>query len=159
MAEENKVGRPLKFKSAKELQAKIEEYFTSCFEEWWVQVKDGEGYTWQARTDRHGNIMMRQVRPFTISGLAVHLGTSRQTLLNYAEKDDFFDTITRAKARIENYTEEQLFNTEARNIAGIQFNLKNNYTKWSDKQELEHSGEMNFVINRKRMNHDAAGDD
>lgn len=40
------------------------------------------------------------------------------------------------------------------------FWLKNRKPKeWRDKQELEHSGDVNFVINRKRMNADASGDD
>lgn len=38
--------------------------------------------------------------------------------------------------------------------------LKNrDSARWRDKQELEHSGGLNFVINRKRMNADADSDD
>jgi hypothetical protein len=127
-------GRPLKFKSAKELQAKIDEYYSSCFEEWWYQDKGG---SWHQRIDRNGESMMIQSRPFTISGLAYHLGTNRQTLLNYEEKDEFVDTITHAKSRIENYVEEQLFDKEARNTNAIQFNLSNNFKKWAVKQEID----------------------
>jgi hypothetical protein len=148
-------GRPLKFKSAKELQKKIDEYFESCFEEWWYQDKQGN---WHQNLDRNGEPLKIQKRPFTISGLALHLGTSRQTLINYEEKQEYFDTIKNAKARIENYTEEQLFNAEAKNMTGIIFNLKNNYGQWADKQELEHSGDVAFVVNRKRVTQDDGGD-
>ncbi len=40
------------------------------------------------------------------------------------------------------------------------FWLKNRKPKeWRDKQELEHSGDLNFVINRKRVSSDASGND
>lgn len=143
MAEEKHPGgRPLKFKSAKQLQEKIDEYFESCYEERWIMDQEGK---WHPVIDRHGNIEKVMVRPFTISGLAVHLETSRQTLVNYENNAEFFDTIKKAKARIENYTEEQLYNTSAKNMVGIIFNLKNNYG-WQDKQAVEHSGDMGVTI-------------
>ena len=68
------------------------------------------------------------------------------------------------------YTEEELNKMtgdpiELRKVAhpnttALIFWLKNRKPKtWRDKQELEHSGDVNFVINRKRMNADASGDD
>lgn len=129
------VGRPLKFGSAEELQKKIDEYFESCYEEIWQEVFDDEGNSkgWVPIYDRDGSIRKRLVRPFTISGLAVHLDIDRKTLLNYEEKAEYFLTIKRAKSKIENYTEEQLF--ISKNTAGVIFNLKNNYEGWVDKQE------------------------
>jgi hypothetical protein len=134
MADKSKGGRPLKFKSAKELQKKIDEYFESCFEEVWQQNAEGN---WEPVLDRHGEILRRQIKPFTITGLALALDTTRETLLDYEEKDEFSDTIKRAKQRCENYAEEQLFKTNAKNITGIIFNLKNNYGRWADKQEVD----------------------
>jgi hypothetical protein len=101
-------GRPLKFNSAEEMQTAINQYFAKC---------DAED------------------RPYTVSGLAVALDTNRQTLINYEDKDEFFDTIKKAKAKIEAYNEEMLYN---KNIptTGVIFNLKNNYG-WKDKQEIE----------------------
>lgn len=128
----NKGGRPLKFKSAKELQQKIDEYFESCYEERWV--RDDETGEWKPVYDRHGNIIKDQVRPFTITGLAVFLGTTRETLLDYEDRDEFSYTIKAAKQRIENFTEEQLFTN--RNTTGVIFNLKNNYG-WTDKSEVD----------------------
>ena len=92
------VGQPLKFKSAEALQKKIDGYFSKC--------DDKE-------------------KPYTISGLAYALNSCRQTLLNYAERDEYLDTVKRAKLKIEAYAEESLF--IARNTNGIMFNLKNNF--------------------------------
>ncbi|MGR6764465.1 terminase small subunit [Paenibacillus sp. T2-29] len=140
MAEEKHPGgRPLKFKSAEELQGKIDDYFESCYEEIWTRESDKDGKeAWAPLYDRHGNIEKRLVRPFTISGLAVFLETDRKTLLNYEDREEFFHTIKKAKARIENYTEEQLYNASAKNMTGIIFNLKNNYG-WQDKQEINNN--------------------
>jgi hypothetical protein len=104
------MARPLKFQSVEELQQKIDEYFEMC--------------------DEKG-------KPYTISGLAYYLDTNRQTLLNYEGRDEFFDTITRAKARIEAFVEESLWQPKI--ATGVMFNLKNNFG-WQDKQSLEHSG-------------------
>ena len=60
--------KPLKFKSVEELQEKIDNYF---------------------------NAMDEQERPYTISGLALFLDTSRRTLLNYEKRQEYFHTIKR----------------------------------------------------------------
>jgi len=108
-------GRPLKFSSKKDLDTKIKSYFDSC----WSVNSIG---------------ILSQTRPYTVTGLAVALDTSRQTLINYESRERFFDTIKKAKDKIENYNEEQLYrNTQ---VAGVIFNLKNNYD-WKDKTELD----------------------
>lgn len=108
-------GQPLLFKTKEALQEKIDAYFNSCYTvntEW---VKEC-------------------TRPLTISWLALELETSRQTLINYEQKEQFFDTIKKAKQKIESWTEEQLYrNTQ---VTGVIFNLKNNYD-WKDKQEID----------------------
>ncbi|MNJ56409.1 hypothetical protein D3C77_519520 [compost metagenome] len=71
--------------------------------------------------------------------------TNRQTLVNYENNAEFFDTIKKAKARIENYTEEQLYNSNAKNMTGIIFNLKNNYG-WQDKQEVDMTANMEYSV-------------
>ena len=112
------IGRPLKFNSAEEMQTAINQYFAKC---------DAED------------------RPYTVSGLAVALDTNRQTLINYEDKGEFFDTIKKAKAKIEAYNEEMLYN---KNIptTGVIFNLKNNYG-WKDKQEIEAEVNSDMTIN------------
>lgn len=111
-------GRPLKFKSNEELKEKIDKYFADCDE---------------------------NEKPYTVSGLAVALGTNRQTLINYEEKEGFIDTIKEAKAKIEAYNEEQLYN---KNIptTGVIFNLKNNYG-WQDKQDISAEVNTDLSIN------------
>ena len=121
-------GRPLKFQSIKELEKKIGEYFNSCYQE--ATDKKGEKIL-----DGNGNSVMIQYKPFTIAGLAYYLDTCRQTLLNYQGKDEFLDTVSRAKERCEAFTEESLFSRDASN--GAKFVLINGYEGWKDKQTVE----------------------
>lgn len=127
------MSRPLKFKTVKELQKKIDAYFESCYEEVWEKQEGG----WRPVLDHKDEIMKEQVKPFTITGLANYLGTSRQTLLNYGDKEEYFDTIRAAKNRIEAYVEESLWKPKI--ASGVMFNLKNNFG-WVDKTEVEQSG-------------------
>ena len=55
------VGRPLKYPSVEAMQKDIDKYFADC--------------------DENG-------KPYTVSGLAYALNTSRRTLLNYEEKEE-----------------------------------------------------------------------
>jgi hypothetical protein len=97
-------GRPLKYKTKKALEEAIEAYFRRC------QQED---------------------RPPTVTGLAYELGfLSRQALLNYQDRPEFHDTITRAKLRIETYAEERLFDREG--VNGAKFSLTNNFEGWSN---------------------------
>lgn len=67
------VGRPLKFKTPKELQEKIDVYFKDTPREEW-----------------------------TITGLAMALDTSRKVLCEYSEKDEFSNAIKNAKLKVDN---------------------------------------------------------
>jgi predicted ATPase len=70
--------------------------------------------------------------------LALALGfNSRQALLNYQGKEEFHDTIVRAKARVERYAEERLYDNNGAN--GAKFSLANNFKGWSEKQQIEGS--------------------
>ena len=60
---------------------------------------------------------------------------SRQSLLNYSEKDEFLDTIMRAKRKCELYAEERLFDKEGAN--GAKFSLANNFESWKDKKDVD----------------------
>jgi hypothetical protein len=107
-------GRPLKFKSVEEMQEKIDRYFAEC--------------------DEKG-------KPYTITGLALALDTTRELLLRYEEDENrpaFRDTVKKAKQKCQAYAEEQLFAGKG-NVAGVIFNMKNNYG-WRDKTEQEISG-------------------
>lgn len=109
-------GRPLKYQSVEDMQRDIDKYFAEC--------------------DEKG-------KPYTVSGLAYAIGTNRQTLINYEERDEFIDTIKGAKAKIEIFNEEMLYDRNTP-TTGVIFNLKNNYG-WKDKQEIE--AEVNSSVN------------
>lgn len=127
---ENKVGRPLKYKSVKKMQEVIDKYFESCESR---PILDEKGHV---LTDKHGNPVMMPGTPPTVTGLALALGfTNRQSLLNYQERDEFFDTITRAKARVEQYAEERLFDKDGAN--GAKFSLANNFKGWKESRSVD----------------------
>lgn len=96
-------GRPLKFESPEKLEAKIEEYFKKTPMEMW-----------------------------TITGLAVALDTSRETLMNYQDRPEFFDAIKRGKEKVEMAYEVSL---RTRGNAGDIFGLKN--FGWRDRHETD----------------------
>lgn len=115
-----RVGRPPKFTDVEEMQRKIDAYFASCH-------------------DNNGKL----IRPYTITGLALALDTNRQTLLDYENKNDqFTDTIKKAKLRIENFAEEQLYTNK--NTAGVIFNMVNNYG-WVNRQESNVTAKVNMT--------------
>lgn len=115
------------------MEKKIEEYFESCFKEDLKYNSDKNYY--EPKKDYKGNIIKYQYKPFTITGLANALGLTRQSLLNYSKDEKFFDTIMRAKQRVEEYVEERLFDKDG--VNGAKFNLINNFSQWSDKQEVD----------------------
>lgn len=124
------VGRPPMYKNKEEMQAKIESYFKSCEGE---LLKDNDE---KPIMDKFNQPILIGAKPPTITGLALALGfASRQALLNYQEKDEFNDTITRAKSRVEQYAEERLFDRDGAN--GAKFSLANNFEGWKEKQSIE----------------------
>lgn len=100
-------GRPMKFPSVTALNKRIDDYFK--------------------RQDQKG-------KPYTVSGLALHLDTSRETLLNYSNRGEYFDAIERAKAKCHVYAEEKLFGIGQ--TSGATFYLKNNFG-YRDKSEVD----------------------
>ena len=106
------IGRPPKFASVQDMENRIELYFAEC---------EGKG------------------RPYTMSGLALALGTTRSLLLRYEYKAGFDRVIERAKEKVQNYAEEMLFSSKQ--VAGIIFNLKNNFG-WADQQVIDFKGQV-----------------
>lgn len=111
-------GRPLKFESPEELEAAGELYFLQCEE---------------------------KKEPILITGLALALGTNRDTLCNYGKRDEFSDTIKRLKLRAEQYAEKQLY--VGKNATGPIFALKN--FGWHDR--MEHTGAGGAPIETKEL--------
>lgn len=137
---DNKGGRPPMYKTKEEIQEKIDAYFKECEG---TILTDAEG---KPIVDKWGNAVMVGVRPLTITGLALALGfTSRQALLNYQAKDEFVDTILRAKAQVERYAEERLFDKDGAN--GAKFSLSNNFEGWREKQQIEADVNSEVTIN------------
>ena len=97
-------GRPKKFKTVKALQKLIDAYFDDC-----------------EANKKH----------VTLTGLALWLDTTRETLMDYQKNDEYSDTIKRAILRIENAYEMRLID---RGNGGDIFALKQ--FGWSDKHEV-----------------------
>lgn len=134
-------GRPKKYKNKEELQEKIDEYFKSCFKPVTTVV---QGECIILRDDK-GNIIEEQYRPFTITGLADALDMSRQSLLNYSEDEEFFDTIMRAKRKCELYAEERLYDKDGNK--GAMFSLSNNFEGWKDKKDIDANVNTEIKVN------------
>jgi len=125
----NPVGRPLRFKTADELQAVVDEYFD------WCNNRTKSVFI----KDMGDNIEVSNPAPYTMSGLARRIGLSRQALSEYGHRDEFGDTIVEARNRVQEDIETRLMETS--NQSGAQFNLKNNFG-WKDKSEVEVSGDF-----------------
>ncbi|OPZ89002.1 MAG: hypothetical protein BWY74_02904 [Firmicutes bacterium ADurb.Bin419] len=128
-------GRPPKYKTAEEMQIKIDEYFVKkCADE--VVLLGGKEII--------------KYNPPTINGLALYLGfMDRQSLYDYINRENKFNesdrkftcTLRKAMARIEEYAEKQL---HVGNSTGAIFWLKNR--GWKDKHEEQEKGQK-IVVN------------
>lgn len=129
IVKKNPVGRPLKFKTNKLLEEAVQDYFDYCDNRMVsVYVKDlGD------------SIQVANPAPYTMTGLARALGLSRQALMEYSGREQFGDTIRRARQRVEEYAETMLY--EGKNATGVIFNLKNNFG-WVDKSEVDQKHEI-----------------
>lgn len=129
----NPVGAPPKYKNSAEMQEKIDAYFADCEGE---LLQDANGVP---VLDKYGNEIYLHQRPPTVTGLALALGfASRKSLLEYQGKQEFVNTITRAKAQCEKYSEERLFDRDGTN--GAQFSLRFNFG-WDTKEEKTEENE------------------
>lgn len=93
------VGRPLIFKTKEELEVLIDAYFKHCDE-------IGEYYT--------------------MSGLADYLDIDRITLIRYGERDEFCNTIKKAKRKVEKQFELNTLKGQYNPTIAI-FLMKNNF--------------------------------
>lgn len=138
---ESNAGRPPIFTSAEEMQEKIDAYFKECEGK---IMTDEEG---KPLLNKYGQPIIYGAKPLTITGLALAIGfNSRQALLNYqARSEKFNDTITRAKAVVEQYAESRLFDKDGSN--GAKFSLSNNFKGWAEKQQIEADVKNDISIN------------
>lgn len=113
-------GKPPIYNNAEDLCNKINEYFESLL----ITKEDSEELEFASSP--------------TITGLALYLGfASRQSIYDYADKEDYSYIIKRAQLVIESNYEEMLLSKAS---TGSIFALKN--MGWKDKTETEHSGEI-----------------
>jgi hypothetical protein len=126
-------GRPPFYTNVEDMQKAIDQYFESCKGEP-IMVEDPETGQKVPYLDKHGQPVLINSKPPTVTGLALALGfTSRQALLNYEGKNEFFDAITRAKMRCQEYAEQRLYDKDGAN--GAKFSLQNNFG-WVERQEI-----------------------
>ena len=118
------------YKHKEEVIGLIDAYFESC------EGKPLTNANGEPLFDKYGYPIIIDKKPPTITGLALALGfTSRQSLLNYQGRAEFRDIITRAKSRVEQYTEERLFDKDGSN--GAKFSLQFNFKGWRDEKSDE----------------------
>ena len=140
MSEKHPGGRPPMYNSVEEMQEMIDNYFKECDGE---ECYDENG---KLMLNKHGYPIKVGRRPYTITGLALALGfNSRTSLLNYEGKEEFMNTIMRAKARVERYAEERLYDKDGAN--GAKFSLANNFKGWTEKQSIEADVKNTVTIN------------
>ena len=133
------MGKAPKYTSVKEVEDKIAPDFEKCKG---YPLADDEG---KQVYIKFGQPIFADVHPPTVTGLALALGfTSRQALLNYQATPHFVYTMTRAKARVEQYAEERLFDRDGSN--GAQFSLRNNFKGWDVDKKNDDSGEGKITI-------------
>lgn len=125
MSEKNLGGRPPKYTCKEEIEEKIDTYFKDCEGRLLTDEND------KPILSKYGEPVYLGSHPPTVTGLALALGfESRTSLLNYQGKKEFREVITRAKSRIEMYTEERLFDKDGAN--GAKFSLQNNFRGWNE---------------------------
>jgi hypothetical protein len=142
-----KGGRPFKFTDPTELRREIQNYFDACDPHQEQRVVEA-GVNQRGETIFTTREVMTAQKPYTTSGLARALGTSRQTLLDYQNPEHYTeeipdearqalaDTVGDAKRRVEEYAEAQLFEGNAN---GAKFNLTNNHG-WVERSIVENPG-------------------
>lgn len=137
-------GQKRRFMSPQHLQSMIDEYFESCN----GPLLDRYG---NLVYDKDGRLVKTQVEPWTVSGLALYLGVSTNTLKKYrqgmidelltemkADTDDymtFSSVVLRARQKIEGYAEKRLYDKDGQ--YGARFVLDNAFGWISKKEQAE----------------------
>lgn len=128
-------GTKRRYMTPEHLQCMVDEYFESCN----GPALDKNGFPVY---DRFGNVVKTQVRPWTVSGLALYLGIHTETLRKYTrgQIDTLLDemlvdtdpnhqtyalVVSRAKQKIEAYAEGRLYDHDGQR--GAQFVLDRCY--------------------------------
>lgn len=137
-------GQKRRFVSPEHLQSMVNEYFESCN----GPLLDRYG---NLVYDKDGHLVKTQVEPWTMSGLALYLNVSTNTLKQYklsridslldemkVDTDDymtFSGVVLRAKQKIEGYAEKRLYDRDGQQ--GARFVLDNCFGWLSHKEQAE----------------------
>ncbi len=138
-------GNKKRWLSPEHLQCLVNEYFESCN----GPLIDRQG---QLVYDAQGSLVKTQVKPYTVSGLALYLGIKTDTMRRYTvgkidslldemkvetdpEHLTYASVILKAKQRIEAYAEGRLYDHEGQR--GAQFVLDNVYGWVSNKEQAD----------------------
>ena len=132
-----RMGRPKKY-NGKKLQKAVERYFQRITTEQTVTVPRETG-----EKDKYGHNVVELVPavnqlgeeltetfyliPPTIGGLCIYLGISGSTWAEYAGEEEFSETVTYARGRIQAYLQQELLTRPGRDVKGIMFDLQNNH--------------------------------
>lgn len=138
-------GVQKQFLSPEHLQCMVDEYFESCN----GVLLDKLG---QPVRDNQGNLVKTQVNPYTMSGLALYLGVTTETLRKYrkgkidtlldemkAETDDwltFSKVVLNAKQRVETYAERRLYDRDGQRGAQYVLDCQFNWTGSRDRADI-----------------------
>ncbi len=128
-----------KYTCPEQMQGLIDAYFDSCDGE---LLRDADG---NPMLDKFQQPIFVGKHPPTTSGLARALGfKSRKTLRDYRGRKAFKDTIDAAMLRIEEYTEQRLFDRDGSN--GARFSLQCNFKEWKpDPEEGTSAPTVNII--------------
>ena len=126
------------------LKTMIDEYFDSCN----GPLIDKYG---QPQYDKNGNLVRIQIRPWTLSGLALYLGLSTPALKRYeksqidtildemriktTDKQTFAMILAQAKQKVEMGAETRLYDSEG--FRGAQFVLNNGFRWLTQKEQAD----------------------
>jgi hypothetical protein len=113
-------GRPLLYNSVEDIQVAINKYFDTIGP---VFLRDKSG---ECVLDKFSKPIVIDYKHPNVTGLALALGfNSRQSFYNYQGREDFLDTMSRARAYIEDYTTNLLYGRDTSN--GARFYLERIY--------------------------------
>lgn len=132
-------GASPKYTSKEQIEGLIDKYFEDCEGE---LLRDADG---NPVLDKFGQPIYANRKPPTTAGLARALGFhSRTSLWNYKGKKEFRAAIEAAMLRIEEYTEQRLFDRDGSN--GAKFSLQYNFKGWrEDKDDGEKAPAINII--------------
>lgn len=132
-AVDNDGGRPPKFKTAEELENKVEEYFVLSKGVYHFEPATKINRKTRESEDYEKIVWDVEPEPITITGLALHLGfCDRQSLNDYEKNIEFSFIIKKARMRVENSYEKNLHNDKP---SGSIFALK--VMGWQEKNPLD----------------------